>query len=319
KESCGLSKEHFAEMYGYTDKKGNWHEGKITGILARQNKAFDEWNKAHPDDLRQIQVKKPDAMYKELMENLHKARAADKTGTLFAGKTDDQVIYQYIKNVEYSEKVKDGPIVNGVKTLITRVGKDKLPLYASNQDEMQALFKILRCGEKVNVSTESLNATLDRIDMKTGTGIGKEFEIGKTNNSFWGFGPDCGDGVSMWRKGINAVKKVFTKDAEVKSIKVNELEPVDAKVKTLQPVDASVRSVQTRELVVDDADASATYTQANVTLGRGTSDKLDNDLTDPVAQGGKKVGSSVGLGSTYRKLDVDGAELIKNAKGRGSM
>ncbi len=314
----GISQRHFEEIYGKFDKAGNWHAGKITGILARQNQAFDEWNAAHPNDLRHIEVKDPKEMYTDMMRNLHNAREANPE--LFAGKTDDQVMYQYIKNVEFSERAKNGPIVNGVRTLITVTDSNGMPAYASNQDEMQALFKILRCGEKAEVSAAAINATLDRIDLKTGAGIGKEFTVKITNNSFWGYGEDCNDGVSMWKRMGKAIKRVF-KDPEIKSVKTPEIPQEDAVIKTAtdQPVDAQVRSVQTRELVVDDAEASATYTQANVTLGRGTSDKLDNDLTDPVAQGGKKVGSSVGLGSTYRKLDVDGAELIKNAKGRGGM
>lgn len=309
----GLSQRHFEEMYGKFDTAGKWHCGKITGILSRQNQAFDEWNAAHPGAPRTIEVKDPAETYKDMIRNLHKAREADPT--LFAGKTDDQVMYQYIKLVEYSEKAKNGPIVNGIHTLITVTDKDGMPTYASNQEEMQAMFKMLRCGEKVQVSAAALNANLDRIDLNTGKGIGAEFSAKITNNSFWGYGEDCNDGVSMWRKGVNAVKKIFTTQTA-------EIPQEDAEIKSvadLKPVDAEVRSVQTRELVVEDADASATYTQANVTLGRGTSDKFDNNLTDPVAQGGKKVGSSVGLGSTYRKLDVDGAELIKNAKGRGGM
>ena len=311
----GLSQRHFEEMYGKFDAAGKWHCGKITGILSRQNQAFDEWNAAHPGAPRTIEVKDPAETYKDMIRNLHKAREADPT--LFAGKTDDQVMYQYIKLVEYSEKAKNGPIVNGIHTLITVTDKDGVPTYASNQAEMQAMFKMLRCGEKVEVSAAALNANLDRIDLNTGKGIGAEFSAKITNNSFWGYGEDCKDGVSMWKRGLNAVKKVFTKDADVKTVQTVELPQEDAEVKSvteLQPVDAQVRSFQTRELVVEDADASATYTEANVTLGRGTSDKLDNDLTDPTAQRGKTVGSSVGLKGTNKKVDVDTVELMKTIK-----
>lgn len=314
----GISQRHFEEIYGKFDAKGNWHAGKITGILAKQNRAFEEWNTEHPGAPRTIEVKDPAETYKDMMKNLIRARKDNPE--LFAGKTNDQVMYQYIKLVEFSEKAKNGPIVNGVRTLITITDGQGTPLYASNQDEMQAMFKMLRCGEKVNVAAAALNNNLDRIDLKTGAGIGKEFTAKITNNSFWGYGEDCKDGVSMWKRMGKAVKRIF-KYPEIKSVKTPEIPQEDAVIKTVtdQPVDAQVRSVQTRELVVDDAEASATYTQANVTLGRGTSDKLDNDLTDSVAQGGKKVGSSVGLGSTYRKLDVNGADLIKNAKGRDGM
>jgi len=311
----GLSQRHFEEMYGKFDAAGKWHCGKITGILSRQNQAFDEWNAAHPGAPRTIEVKDPAETYKDMMQNLAKAREADPT--LFAGKTNDQVMYQYIKLVEYSERAKSGPIVNGIHTLITVTDKDGVPTYASNQAEMQAMFKMLRCGEKVEVSAAALNANLDRIDLNTGKGIGAEFSAKITNNSFWGYGEDCKDGVSMWKRGLNAVKKVFTKDADVKTVQTVELPQEDAEVKSvteLQPVDAQVRSFQTRELVVEDADASATYTEANVTLGRGTSDKLDNDLTDPTAQRGKTVGSSVGLKGTNKKVDVDTVELMKTIK-----
>lgn len=284
----GISQKHFEEIYGKFDSKGNWHCGKITGILSRQNQAFDDWNAAHPDDARHIEVKDPKAMYKSLMENLHKARAADKTGTLFAGKTDDQVIYQYIKNVEYSERAKTGPIVNGIRTLITIADKDGMPTYASNQEEMQALFRMLRCGEKVQVSTEALNATLDRIDIKTGAGIGKEFTVGQTGNSFWGYGADCNDGVNMWKKGWNAVKNVF-----VKSTQMRPLEEQDVEIKSVQQVDADVRSVQMRPLEQVDAEVKSTDMKEGIILGRGTSHLHDNDLTDEVAQKGKKIGATV--------------------------
>lgn len=300
-EESGISQKHFEEIYGKFDADGKWHAGKITGILSRQNQAFDEWNEAHPDDLRQIEVKDPGAMYKDMMKNLSAARKDNPE--LFAGKTDDQVIYQYIKNVEYSEKVKNGPVVNGVKTLITRVGSDKLPLYASNQDEMQALFKMLRCGEKVEVSAAALNATLDRIDLKTGQGIGKEFSALITNNSFWGYGPDCDNGVSMWRKGLNAVKRVFSKEPEVKTVESQELITEDVEVKSAQVTDAQVRSAQFRDLEGVDADAQAVYTTPKIIMGRGTSDKFDNDLTDPVAQQTKKVGSSINVDKATRKLE----------------
>lgn len=282
----GISQKHFEEIYGKFDSKGNWNCGKITGILSRQNKAFDEWNASHPDDLRQIEVKEPKAMYQSMMENLHKARAADPA--LFAGKTDDQVLYQYIKNVEYSERAKTGPIVNGIRTLITITDKDGMPTYASNQAEMQALFKILRCGEKGEVSAEAINATLDRIDLKTGVGIGKEFTVGQTGNSFWGYGEDCKNGVSMWKKGWNAVKKVF-----VKTTQMRPLEPVEPEIKSVQPIDADVKSVQMRPLEQVDADVKSTNVKEGIILGRGTSHLHDNDLTDEVAQKGKKIGATV--------------------------
>ena len=296
----GISQRHFEEIYGKFDKDGNWQAGKITGILAKQNKAFEEWNASHPDDLRHIEVKSPEDMYKDMINNLHNAREADPT--LFAGKTDDQVMYQYIKLVEYSEKAKNGPVVDGVRTLITVTDANGMPAYASNQEEMQAMFKMLRCGEKVEIPAERLNANLDRIDLNTGKGIGKEFSAKVTGNSFWGFGPDCNDGVSMWKKGVTAVKKAL----KIKTEQVTEIPREDAVVTTVtnpEPVDANVRSVQVRELESVDGNAQAVYSNAKVVTGRGTSGLHDGDLTDAAAQGGKKVGGNIEIKGTSRKLD----------------
>ena len=299
-EESGISQKHFEEIYGKFDKDGNWQAGKITGILAKQNKAFEEWNASHSDDLRHIEVKSPEDMYKDMINNLHNAREADPT--LFAGKTDDQVMYQYIKLVEYSEKVKNGPVVDGVRTLITVTDANGMPAYASNQEEMQAMFKMLRCGEKVEIPAERLNANLDRIDLNTGKGIGKEFSVKVTGNSFWGFGPDCNDGVSMWKKGVTAVKKAL----KIKTEQVTEISREDAVVTTItnpEPVDASVRSVQVKDLEGVDGSAQAVYSSSKVVMGQGTSDVHDGDLTDAVAQDGKRVGSSVDVKGTRRKLD----------------
>lgn len=286
----GLSQRHFEEIYGKFDDAGKWHCGKITGILSRQNQAFEEWNAAHPDSPRTIEVKDPAETYKDMVRNLVKAREADPE--LFAGKTNDQVMYQYIKLVEYSERAKNGPIVNGIKTLITMTDKAGTPLYASNQEEMQAMFHMLRCGEKVEVSAAALNANLDRIDLKTGTGIGKEFSAKITNNSFWGYGEDCDNGVSMWKRGINAIKKVFKPEPPAPE---PEPEPV--------PTDAEVRSAQLRDLEQVDGEVQSVYTTPKIVMGRGTSDKFDNDLTDAIAQKHKRVGASITLDGAARKLE----------------
>lgn len=282
-EESGLSQKQFGEIYGKFDADGNWHHGKITGILARENEAFEQWNAAHPDALRTIEVKDPMEVYAEMKQNLHNARVANPD--LFAGKTDDQVIYQYIKLVEYSERAKVGPVVDGMRTLITVTDENGIPVFASNQEEMQAMFKMLRCGEKVEVSTEALNANLDRIDLNTGKGIGKEFAKGVTNNNFIGFAEDCEKGVSMWRKGVDAVKQLFHKEPETP--------------------DASIRTVQVKEIDMGEGGAQAVYTQETATMGRGTSTIHEGDLTDKVAQEGKKVGSSIPLDNTSRKLDVN--------------
>lgn len=298
----GISQKHFEEIYGFADKDGNWHAGKITGILSRQNKAFEEWNAAHPDAPRTIEVKDPSETYKDMMNNLVKARNVDPE--LFAGKTNDQVMYQYIKLVEYSEKAKNGPIVNGIHTLITRTDDAGTPLYASNQDEMQAMFKMLRCGEKVEISADALNANLDRIDMNTGKGIGDEFSALVTNNSFWGYGEDCNNGVSMWRRGINAVKKIFTSEPEPKTTQVEEVVPDDA----------NVRSVQVGAVEAEDANVQAVYANANVTVGRAYNDQFNDNFTDEVAQQGKRVGSSFTAGKATK---IEDATWVLSKKGKG--
>ena len=97
----------------------------------------------------------------------------------------------------------------------------------------------------------------------------------------------------MWKKGWNAVKKVFTKDTEVKTAKLQPLEPEDVEIKSVQQVDADVRTVQMRPLEQVDANVKSTNVEEGIILGRGTSHLHDNDLTDEVAQKGKKIGATV--------------------------
>lgn len=286
-EESGLSQKHFGEIYGTYDADGNWHHGKINGVFAQRNAAFDQWNADHPDALRPLVVREPMEAYAEMKQNLHNFRVANPDA--FPGKTDDQIIYQYIKLVEQTERTVPGPVVDGVETRISRVGKDGQFMYWTNAEEMRAMNAILDCGTKaeVEVSTEALNASLDRIDMSTGKGIGKEFAKGVTQNEFIGYGPKCKEGVSMWR----AVKQFFHKEPEAPAAEAT--------------VDANVRSVQVKEIDMDEGGAQAVYTQETATMGRGTATIHEGDLTDKTAQAGKKVGSSIPLDNTSRKLDVN--------------
>lgn len=320
KENSGVGQDVWADTHGGVDSKGNVRMGKVTGILSRTNAGFDRWNAAqkamYGDAAKELLVvSDAKVTIQDIYQNIANARAANPE--IFGNMNDQQVFVAYVKLVEQTEMTMNGPKVeiNGkmVPTLISKIDKDGLPMYnneyvdgklVDHNSNMKKLFMLIRCGKKVNISAEDVKAELGRIDLKSGRGIGEAFSRGVTNNVM--VGEQGCEGVSIWRKGINAVKKVFTKDVEATVTSVREL----------QPVDADVRSVQVRELESVDGNAQAVYTSTNVVTGRATSGLHDGDLTDKVAQEGKKVGGEVEVKGTSRKLE--GACWVNsNTKGGG--
>ena len=320
KEESGVGQNVWADVHGGVDANGNVRMGKVTGILSRTNAGFDRWNAAqkamYGDAAKELLVvSDAKVTMQDIYQNIANARAANPE--IFGNMNDQQVFVAYVKLVEQTEMTMNGPKVeiNGkmVPTLISKIDNDGLPMYnneyvdgklVDHNSNMKKLFMLIRCGKKVNISAEDVKAELGRIDLKSGRGIGEAFSRGVTNNVM--VGEQGCEGVSIWRKGINAVKKVFTKDTEATVTSVREL----------QPVDADVRSVQVRELESVDGNAQAVYTSTNVVIGRATSDVHEGDLTDKVAQGGKKVGGKVEVEGTSRKLE--GASWVNsNTKGGG--
>ncbi|MBR1601509.1 MAG: hypothetical protein IJ677_08030 [Alphaproteobacteria bacterium] len=298
-----VGQDVWADVHGGIDSHGNMRAGKVTGILSRTNAGFDKWNAAqiakYGDAAKELLVvADAKVTVQDIYQNIANARAANPQ--LFGDMTDQEVFVSYVKLVEQTEKVMDGPMVeiNGkmVKTLISRIDEDGLPLYNNeyvdgklidHNSNMKKLFMIIRCGKKTDISPEDVQAELSRIDLKSGRGIGEAFKHGVTNNVMEGE-QGC-QGVSIWRK----IKNTFTKDPDIKPKPAPEPKPTDA----------NVRSVQIRDLKQEDGNAQAVYTSSSVTLGSGTSDVHDFDLTDRVAQDGKKVGTSINLKGTGRKLE----------------
>lgn len=333
KADCGVGQDVWADVHGGPDSHGNIRVEKVTGILSRTNAGFDSWNAAqkamYGDAAKELLVASDSKdTIQDIYQNVTNILAADPKA--FGGMNAQQVVVAYVKLVEQTEIVMKGPKVNingkMVSTLISRIDKDGLPMYHNeyvngklidHNSNMKKLFLMIRCGKKVDISAEDIKAELGRINLKSGRGIGEAFNRGVTNNVMIGE-QGCCNGVSIWRRGFNAVRKAFSKDATVKTTQVRELEKNDVNVKSteLVAVDADVRSVQVRELEQVDANANAVYTKENLVLGRGTSDRLDNDLTDRVAQGGKKVGSTIAYDGSMKKLDA-GCWLNGNPKEGG--
>lgn len=329
KEDSGVGQNVWADVHGGVDAKGNVRMGKVTGILSRTNAGFDRWNAAqtamYGDAAKELLVvNDAKVTIQDIYQNIANARAENPK--IFGNMNDQQVFVAYVKLVEQTEITMNGPKVeiNGkmVSTLISRIDKDGLPMYnneyidgklVDHNSNMKKLFMLIRCGKKVDISAEDVNAELSRIDLKSGRGIGEAFSRGVTNNVM--VGEQGCQGVSIWRKGLNAVKKVFTKedpkvdtkvDTEVTSTQTSEISQEDAvvtSVKTVEQADANVRSVQVRELDVEDGKAQAVYTSTGAVMGRGTSGVHDGDLTDEVAQSGKKVGGKIEIKGTSRKLE----------------
>ncbi|MBQ8481664.1 MAG: hypothetical protein IJ532_03935 [Alphaproteobacteria bacterium] len=317
----GVGQDTWADVHGGLDSHGNMRAGKVTGILARTNAGFDKWNaeqiaKYGDSATELLNVSDAKVTIQDMYQNIANARAANPE--IFGNMTDEQVFVSYVKLVEQTEKVMDGPKVefNGkmVKTVISRIDKDGLPMYnneyingklVDHNSNMKKLFLLIRCGKKVDISAQDIQSELSRIDLKSGRGIGEAFNRGMTNNVMIGE-QGCNNGVSIWRKGVNAVKKVFTKDPDITSTQTTELQREDAVVTTVtntQPVDANVRSVQVRNLESTDGNAQAVYSTTKAVVGRGTSGVHDGDLTDADAQRIKKVGGNLEVKGTTRKLE----------------
>lgn len=270
----GLTEKQFADVYGRFDKDGNWTPGKLNGMLSTQNKAFDEWNAAHEDSNEIILVRDPETTYKSMMQNLTNAREANPELFIDAeGKhlTNDQVIFRYLRLIAWTERTTAGPVVNGVHTEISRIGEDGMPMYYNNAEEMHALIKMLRCGEQIDIPAKKINTVINYID-KYGNYDGPGKGVGVTNNSFVAYGRDCGDGVSMWRKGVNAVKKMFKPEPDHVDTTVNDSVVVEAVVvepeqPTVTP-DAEVSSVQIKDYPAKDADVTSAQLGDKMTLGK---------------------------------------------------
>lgn len=174
-ENMGISEAHWNEIHD-----------KITGIY-----------KDHADIFGKENVAPEDAMA-NMYQNIENAREAG----YFAGQTNEQVIYSYMKLIEHTERaVYD----HASGHLITRLDEAGNPMYWNNAEEMAALNKIIICNEKVEIEAGRLGDTLALINDKggyTGEGAG----VGVTNNHYVGGRYDCDEYQNAWAKGAFAHK-----------------------------------------------------------------------------------------------------------------
>ena len=157
--SMGISEKHWNEM----------HE-KLTGIYENHSAIFGKENVSSAEAW--------DKMY----QNLDTAMKANPE--YFGNMTKEQFLYKYMKLVESTERVTNGP--SGY--LITKLDKDGLPMYADKDltKVMRDMNAMLNCGDKFKISAEEMNKALGYIDDKTGRYMGPGANVGVTNNRYIG-------------------------------------------------------------------------------------------------------------------------------------
>lgn len=176
-EDMGISKAHWNEM-----------QDKITGIYKDHAEIFGKENVS------------PEAAMKNMYQNIENARGAG----YFEGQTNEQVLYRYMKLIEYTERASE---VKGANYLVTMLDKNGQPMYWHNAEEMAALNKIIICNEKVDIAADKLGKTLALIN-DNGRYTGEGADIGVTNNRYVGGRYDCNEYQNAWEKGAFAHKHI---------------------------------------------------------------------------------------------------------------
>lgn len=178
-QPISISQEHWDELHR-----------KVTGIFANHAEIFG------------LDNRNPDEAFAQMWTNIENAKAA---GILPADKPTDEILYQYEKLIEYTERAVP---LKGTQYLKTLLGEDGKPMYWVDNEQMAALNDIILCGKNVKISVEDLTNSLNRIDVSDGTYHGAGEGIGGTNNYFVGYGRECDDGVNAWKQGVQHVAKV---------------------------------------------------------------------------------------------------------------
>lgn len=214
--SMGISEKHWNEM----------HE-KLTGIYENHSAIFGKENVSSAEAW--------DKMY----QNLDTAMKANPE--YFGNMTKEQFLYKYMKLVESTERVTNGP--SGY--LITKLDKDGLPVYADKDltKVMRDMNAMLNCGDKFKISAEEMNKALGYIDDKTGRYMGPGANVGVTNNRYIGGRVECGDDYqNAWKR---AARKVATHHVPAAPKPVIEPEPTPEPVPEREP--AKVEEVVVNE------------------------------------------------------------------------
>lgn len=214
--SMGISEKHWNEM----------HE-KLTGIYENHSAIFGKENVSSAEAW--------DKMY----QNLDTAMKANPE--YFGNMTKEQFLYKYMKLVESTERVTNGP--SGY--LITKLDKDGLPVYADKDltKVMRDMNAMLNCGDKFKISAEEMNKALGYIDDKTGRYMGPGANVGVTNNRYIGGRVECGDDYqNAWKR---AARKVAAHRAPIAPKPVIEPEPTPEPVPEREP--AKVEEVVVNE------------------------------------------------------------------------
>lgn len=214
--SMGISEKHWNEM----------HE-KLTGIYENHSAIFGKENVSSAEAW--------DKMY----QNLDTAMKANPE--YFGNMTKEQFLYKYMKLVESTERVTNGP--SGY--LITKLDKDGLPVYADKDltKVMRDMNAMLNCGDKFKISAEEMNKALGYIDDKTGRYMGPGANVGVTNNRYIGGRVECGDDYqNAWKR---AARKVATHRVPTAPKPVIEPEPTPTPLPDKEP--AKVEEVVVNE------------------------------------------------------------------------
>lgn len=226
--SMGISEKHWNEMHQ-----------KLTGIYENHSALFGKENVSSGEAW--------DKMYQNL-DNAMKANPE-----YFGNMTKEQFLYKYMKLIENTERVSNGP--SGY--LVTKLGKDGLPLYGDKDmtKVMRDMNAMLNCGDKFKVSAAEMNKALDYIDAKTGRYMGPGADAIITNNRYVGGRVECGENYqNAWER---AVRKVAAHHKQtVVSQPVIEPEPAPAPAPTPAPAPEPVKTpVAVEEVVTDNAPA----------------------------------------------------------------
>ncbi len=214
--SMGISEKHWNEM----------HE-KLTGIYENHSAIFGKENVSSAEAW--------DKMY----QNLDTAMKANPE--YFGNMTKEQFLYKYMKLVESTERVTNGP--SGY--LITKLDKDGLPVYADKDltKVMRDMNAMLNCGDKFKISAEEMNKALGYIDDKTGRYMGPGANVCVTNNRYIGGRVECGDDYqNAWKR---AARKVAAHHVPTAPKPVIEPEPTPEPVPEREP--AKVEEVVVNE------------------------------------------------------------------------
>ena len=180
--AMGISEAHWNEM-----------NRKLAGIYENQSEIFGKIDVSH------------DAAWDKMYMNLD--NAMQNNPELFGNNTKEQVLYKYMKLIEMTERVKEGP--EGY--LVTRLAKDGLPTYGTKDmtEVMRSLNSIIVCGDEVNISAEKVGTALGYINETTGAYVGPGANASITNNVYVGGRIGCdNDYQNAWKKGAEIVEEV---------------------------------------------------------------------------------------------------------------